>query len=526
MTFDEQAATLNRNDVVALLASHRQLTTTCAELTSRNEELTRQLEWFKRQLFGTKSERRPPDLEGRQLALGEWSQVAAGPGTEITVAEHRRRSRIVRSDEPASEEPLRFDESVPVEEIRLPHPPLDDEHEIVSEKTTFRLAQRPASYVVLKYIRPVVKRKADGTLTCPPAPSSVLGKSVADVSWLACMAIDKFVYHLPLYRQHQRLAAAGVHLARSTLTGLIHRTGDLLEPVYEAQLESVLESHALAMDETPIRAGLKSRGKMKTGYFWPIYGDRSEVVFPFSESRSGAILKELLGSYRGVLLSDGYIAYERFVEKSNEIVHAQCWSHTRRQFLEAEDVEPELTDAALEYIRRLYEEEARLKPRLLDHEKRLELRAVHCKPIVDEFFEWLKTVLETRILLPRNPFTEAAGYALAREGPLQVFLEYPDVPIDTNHLEREIRPIALGRKNWMFCWTEIGAKYVGIFQSLLVTCRLHGVDPYTYLVDVLQRVDRHPASDVAALTPRLWKEHFAADPLRSAIDRCVKNAAS
>jgi transposase len=151
---------------------------------------------------------------------------------------------------------------------------------------------------------------------------------------------------------------------------------------------------------------------------------------------------------------------------------------------------------------------------------------VHCKPIVDEFFEWLKRVIEERILLPRNPFTEAAGYALAREGPLRVFLEYPAVPVDTNHLEREIRPIAVSRENWMFCWTEIGAKYVGIFQSLLVTCRLQGVDPYTYLVDVLQRVERHSASEVAKLTPRLWKEHCAADPLRSDIDRRVKNAAS
>ena len=294
MTFDEQAASLDHQNIVTLLASHQQL-------LARNEELTRQLEWFKRQLFGAKSERRFLDPEGRQLALSEWPQAPAGPGTEIPVAEHHRRR--VRSEEPAGDDPVRFDASVPVEEIRFPHPPLDDAHEIVSEKTTFRLAQRPASYVVLKYIRPVVKRKADGTLTCPPAPPAVLGKSVADVSWLAGMAIDKFVYHLPLYRQHQRLAAAGVHLARSTLTGLIHRTGDLLEPIHGAQLESVLESQALAMDETPIRAGLKSRGKMKTGYYWPIYGDRSEVVFPFSESRSGAILNELLDNYRGVLLS-------------------------------------------------------------------------------------------------------------------------------------------------------------------------------------------------------------------------------
>jgi hypothetical protein len=227
-----------------------------------------------------------------------------------------------------------------------------------------------------------------------------------------------------------------------------------------------------------------------------------------------------------VLLTDGYEPYERYAARVNEIVHAQCWSHARRHFLKAEAVEPELTDTALEYIRRLYEAEAELKPRLQEGEKILEKRARYSKPIVDEFFDWLTKTLEQRVLLPRNPFTEAAGYALDREKALRVFLQYPDVPIDTNHLEREIRPIALGRKNWMFCWTEIGARYVGIFQSLLRTCRLQGVDPYVYLVDVLQRVERHPASDVAALTPRLWKERFADDPLRSPLDRPVKNAVS
>lgn len=512
---------MDRKDVVALLASHQKLSTAYVDITTRVAELTRQLEWFKQQLFGEKSERRFVDPDSRQLALGEWKSAEA-PGTEITVAEHRRRSGAVSSDEATDEDPVRFDESVPVQEIRLPHPPLDDEHEIVSEKTTLRLAQRPASYVVLKYIRPVVKRKVDGTLSCPPSPPSVLGKSVADVSLLACMVIDKFRYHLPLYRQHQRMAAAGIHLARSTLTGLMHRSGDLLMPIYGAQLASVVASCVLTMDETPIKAGRKEKRKMKTGYFWPIFGDRNEIVFPFSDSRSGGIVTELLGSYKGVLVSDGYVAYENYVAGVKTVVHAQCWSHTRRKFLKAENIEPELTETALGHIRRLYEEEARLKTRLLDDEKKAELRALHCKPIVDEFFAWLKTTLEERILLPSNPFTEAAGYALDREKALQVFLEYPDVPIDTNHLEREIRPIALGRKNWLFCWTEIGAQYVGVFQSLLATCRLQGIDPYTYLVDVLQRVETHPASDVAALTPRLWKKRFAADPLRSAIDSPVK----
>lgn len=513
---------MDRKSVAALLASHQQLTESTQALSDRVDQLTRQLEWFKHQLFGSKSERRIVDPDGRQLSLGEWIEPAKS-GTEITVAEHRRRSRP--RPEPVDESGLRFDDTVPVEEIRIPHPPVDVEHEIVAEKETYRLAQKPASYVVLKYIRPVVKRKDNGALSSPPAPAAVLGKSVADVSLLACMLIDKFLYHLPLYRQHQRMAAAGVHLARSTLTGWAHRTGDLLVPIYEAQLASVLAGRVVTMDETPIKAGRKVQGKMKTGYFWPIYGDRDEIVFPFADSRSGAFVQQVLSGYTGVLVSDGYKGYESYATRINAVVHAQCWSHTRRHFLKAEGIEPQLTETALGYIRRLYEAEEQLKPSLGDDVKRLERRATQCKPIVDELFEWLKSTLEQRVLLPRNPFTEAANYALERETALRVFLEHPDVPLDTNHVERELRAIALGRKNWMFCWTEIGAQYVGVFQSLLRTCRLQGVDPYTYLVDVLQRVEIHPASDVVALTPRLWKERFATEPLRSAIDRPVNNVA-
>jgi transposase len=497
---------MTRGDVAALLASH--------------DRLAQQLAWFKQQLFGAKSERRLLGPDGRQLALGEWGRDDIKT-TDITVGEHQRRTRPARPE--TADDELRFDESVPVEEILLPAPGVDDDSEVVGQKVTLRLAQQSAAFVVLKFIRPVVKKK-DGSLVCAPAPAGVLGKSIADVSLLASMAIDKFAYHLPLYRQHQRMQAAGIRLARSTLTNLIHRTADLLRPIYEAQLYSVVSGSVVAMDETPIKAGRKRRGTMKTGYFWPIYGDRDEVVFPFSDSRSGAFIKKALGEFCGVLLTDGYSAYDKYAAQINGVVHAQCWSHTRRHFLKAEAIEPELTAKALAYVRQLYEEEGKISARQLEAHTRLKLRGKHCKSIVDEFFKWVKTTLEQHALLPSNPFTAAAEYALAREEALRVFLEYADVPIDTNHLEREIRPIAVGRKNWMFCWTEVGAECVGIVQSLIATCRLQEVDPYTYLVDVLQRVDDHPASEVEALTPRLWKQRFAVDPRRSVIDREVKNA--
>ncbi len=494
-----------------------------AELLASHEELSQQLEWLKRQLFGRKSERRICDSDGRQLTLGELSRAEELDNAVIEVPAHRRRRRNVGT---AVKEKLRFDPSVPVQEIVLQPEGWDEadreNYEQIGEKITSRLAQRPGSYVVLRFVRPVYKMKSDETIHRAPAPPAVLEKSCADVSFLAGLLIDKLTYHLPLYRQHQRLSACGVHLARSTLTNLFHRTAALLEPVYQAQVRSILSSDVLAMDETPIKAGRKKRpppGKMKTGYFWPIYGDRDEVVFPFSNSRGGTLIRELLRGYEGKLLTDGYEVYDRYVKSVNGIVHAQCWSHTRRHFEKAESAEPRQAGRALDLIGELYQLDTKLKAKTLTPEKILAWRGEHMKSVVDSFFEHLRSTLDEEILLPKNPFTKASRYALSREKSLRVFLEYPDVPIDTNHIERTIRPIALGRKNWLFCSTEVGALYVGIAQSLLFTCRLHGVDPYAYLVDVLQRIETHPAKDVEQLTPRLWKERFAENPMRSLLDR-------
>src|SRR5215510_1222220 len=521
MTLEDRAAALSQAEIVALLRQNE-------ALAHQAVELQRQVEWFKRELFGQKSERRLRAPDAQQLPLVGLRPVPSAPAdappppTE-TVKAYQRRTRFAALEDAPDESGLRFDSSVPVEVITVSNPDLvglsESDYEVIGEKVTYRLAQRPGAYVLLKYVRTVIKRKETEALSCPPAPPAVLEKSLADVSLLAGLLLDKFRYHLPLYRQHQRLAHAGITLSRATLTLWVHRTAALLEPIYYALLSSILQSAVLAMDETPIKAGHKRKGKLETGYFWPLYGDRDEVAFPFAASRAGAVVREALGNFCGVLLTDGYVVYERFAQRVNRLVHAQCWSHTRRQFIEAEPAEPTLVAQGLDRIGEVYKHEALLRQRGLEAEAKLAYRAEFAKPLVDAFFLWLQQTLTTQPLLPSNPFTKAARYALEREQALRVFLEYPNVPLDTNHLERQIRAIALGRRNWLFCWTEVGARYVGIVQSLLASCRLQGVDPYVYLVDVLQRIDTHPAFEVHLLTPRLWKHHFADKPLRSDLDR-------
>ena len=428
--------------------------------TARLQQAEQQLTWFKKQLFGTKSERRI-DLESDpvQLHLGEQvERKKAAEDESSPVRGHSRRKRVQSEDNEDSG--LRFDDTVPIVRIDVPNPELEDvadsDQILITERITHRLAQQPASYTIIEIVRQVIKRRDTGDITCPPSPASVLEKSYADVSLLAGMLVDKFLYHLPLYRQHQRMKGGGITVSRASLTNWTHSAIALLEPIYTAQQASVLESKVLAMDETAIRAGRKSKGKMRTAYFWPMYGDQDEVVFPYAASRAHKHVETFLGDFEGTLLTDGYGAYPAYAERREKVEHASCWTHARRGFIKAEDLEPDRSRRALEYIGKLYEIEAEIKERKLEGESKLEIRGDQSKLVVAEFFEWLEGELAASALLPSNPFTEAANYVRDRRVGLKVFLANPDVPIDTNHLERTLRPIPMGRKNWLFCWTELG----------------------------------------------------------------------
>jgi len=509
-----------RDQLAALQKSH-------SALEQKNRSLEKQLSWFQRQLFGRKSEKLQTSIAEQKKLFPTDPLPVVVPSSEVDVAAHKRKKKALLGT--PDDSGLRFDESqVPVKVIEIVPEELKGEqaeqYEIIRTEATYRLAQRPASYVVLKYVRPVLKHRPSQTLKSTPAPANVLDKSLADVSFLAVLIIDKLVYHLPLYRQHQRLKAGHIELSRSTLTNLMNRAAALLEPVAQAVLRSILQSRVLAMDETPTRAGRKKEkgarhGQMKTGYYWPLYGDRDEVYFSFASTRGAQHIHQVLADFNGTLLSDGYSAYASYIAQVEGVTAAQCWAHSRRNFEKAQENEPQLAETALNYIGVLYALEEDIRERGLTGLEKQTYRTENSKDVVETFIDWCEEIAQRPDLIALDSqIVQGAKYVLNRRTALKVFLEDPDVPLDTNHVERTLRVIPMGRKNWLFSWTEIGAHRVGILQTLLATCKLHGVDPYVYLVDVLQRIDRHPAKDIDQLTPRLWKENFADDPLRSDID--------
>ena len=504
-----------------------------AQLTEQVSQLTQQLDWFKRQLFGRKSEKHVLDnpYQNALFIKAALADTSRGDSTRPTteVKAHKRTSKKQHHQDDVNDTGLRFSDDTPQRIIDVPAPELEgddaDDYEIIDYKETVRLAQQHASYVVLRYRRPVVRHKASQTLNTAAAPDNVLEGSYADVSVLAGLMVDKAVYHLPLYRQHQRMLDAGIKVSRTTLINWMHKGIELLEPVYQAQWRHVLQSQMLAMDEVPIKAGRKNKGKMQQTCFWPIYGEEDEVVFTWSRSRGTQHAIDQLNGFNGTLLTDGYPVYDRAVAQLNkaeaDIVHANCWAHARRYFEKSLAVEPDLAQQALAQIGELYAVEKQTRQqcertgKTLTAETILSARQQYSEPIVTGFFQWVEELRQNPALLPSNPMSQALVYVCERIRSLKVFLGNPHVPLDTNHLERALRVIPMGRKNYLFCWSELGAEQLGMLQSLMVTCRLQGINPYTYLVDVLQRIGRHPASRVDELTPRVWKDKFGENFLTS-----------
>ncbi len=423
--------------------------------------LQAELRAVKRELFDPKSERREW-LTPEQEALADLVAPVPDPVPDDSANEpqpskesKRGKASKQRTGNEVNATGLRFDDSVPTREILIEADELKgpdaDQYEVVGYKETSRIVQRTSSYEVVITKRQIVKRKDSQQLITAPVMDHVFEGSIADVSFIVGLLVNKFQYYLPLHRQHQMLTAAGITLSRTTLTNLTRQAIELLRPIVVEQLISILESKVLAMDETPIKASRqpgagKKPGKMKQAYFWPLYGERDEVVFTFSKTRAMLHIQGLLDHvWTGTLLTDGYQAYSSYEAKSESITNAQCWVHMRRQLLKAEAEEEQAVHEALVLIGQLYKNEKHIRDKNLQGEKKLKHRAEHSKSIVDQFFAFCEAQKQRADLLPDDTWVKGLNYTLKRKRQLMVFLENPDVAMDTNHLEREIRPIPMGK---------------------------------------------------------------------------------
>ena len=336
-----------------------------------------------------------------------------------------------------------------------------------------------------------------------------MDKAIPGPGFLAHLITSKYADHLPLYRQQQIYRRAGLEMPRSTMCGWVSYTASILSPIVEAMKASVLASRKVHTDDTPITV-LDPTSKpvgSRRGYMWVYIGDHDNVVFDFTNSRKRNGPESFLKGYRGYLQADAFSGYDR-IYAGGDVVEVACWAHARRKFFDAQSSHEAETKRILELIGRLYAVEHRARDRKVAPERLLSWRQRYARRRLG----CLRGELDRLSLsaLPRSPLGLAIRYTLNNWKALNRYTEAAHLSIDNNHSERQIKQMVIGRKNWLFAGSEGGAENAAILFSVVVSCKLAGVDPFAYLRDVLMRIHTYPADHVHELILRQWQKRFGA----------------
>lgn len=353
----------------------------------------------------------------------------------------------------------------------------------------------------------IIKDEQSGIKTFhqSPALKRPIDRISAGPSLLATILIDKFVYHLPIYRQIKKFEALGCLLAASTICGWLDKVQDLLMPLYKALIKEVLDTDSLQADESTIGVmGYKS-GKLHTGYMWLVRNvNKRIVVFDFAMGRSAKYPIHVLKDYKGHLQVDGYVAYEvPQIGGSAEITLSYCHTHTRRYFDKCVDYDAVRAQYYIDEVGKVYAVEREIKELNLSGAQKVAYREKYAQPILEQLGEWLKK--QEKQVMPGTPMRIAINYALKRWNGLMIYLHHANLEIDTNLIENNVRGLALGRRNWLFAGSGRGAQRNALMYSLVACCQENNIDPYQYLVDIITRIGDHKISEVKDLLPHNWK---------------------
>jgi transposase len=480
-----------------------------AELQALVARLLQENEYLKRMLFGRRSEKLGDDPSQGRL-FGD----ASAPTAEVPPAEDdepdpppRRRKRH------KGRRPL--PDNLP-REIHEIHPPEDERtcpecgaaKVIFGQDVTEELEVVPARFFVNRYVRyKYACRQCQGHVSSGALPPRPLDKGVPGPGFLAHLITSKYADALPLYRQQQIYRRYGLELPRSTLCGWVAYVATTLAPIVAAMKPCVRASRKVHTDDTPITVldpSVKPVGSRR-GYMWVYIGDQDDVVFEYTNSRKRDGPESFLKGYRGYLQADAFAGYNRICA-GGDVTEVACWAHARRKFFEAQGSHGPEARRVLRLIGRLYSVERRAKRLGIEPERLLTWRQRHARCRLAQLRAELDRL--SLVVLPRSALGEALGYTLNNWQALTRYTEAPFLAIDNNHSERQIKQLVIGRKNWMFAGSEAGAESAAILYSLVVSCKLAGIDPFAYFRDVLMRIHTHPAERIADLIPREWKTHF------------------
>lgn len=488
-----------------LESARSQLESTKSSLESKVARLQFQVDQMNRLLYGSKRERFIKDVDENQMTLPfDVPEDSAPEKQEETITYVRKKAK--RKNHPGR---MALPEHLPVEEIIIEPEEDTTGMKCIGKEVTDQLELVPAKLFIKRYIRPKYIKSEDKEAlshkgVIAQLPSFPIEKGMAGPGLLAQIIIDKFVDHLPIYRQIERFKREGIKISSSTINGWQESIATLLWPLYETLKDRVLGQGYIQADETPIPVLDKTKkGKTHKGYHWVYHSPPEKMVFfDYQHGRSQKRPAKLLKGFKGYLQTDGYVVYN-LISKSKDITHLNCMAHARRKFEKALAYDNERAEYAMGMFQKLYAIEARAKKEELSASERYELRLDEALPILNELGKWI--VQTYKEVMPKSPIGQAVAYCMPRWDNLLNYLNDGALEIDNNRAENAIRPIALGRKNYLFAGSERGAERAAMFYSFFATCKKNEVNPFDWLKKVLEVIPEHKVSKLHELLPQNLK---------------------
>jgi transposase len=456
-----------------------------------------ELAQLKRMIFGSKSERfLPAHADQQQLLFSDVATVE----TEIKQQEINYTRTQVKVKENKHKGRLPLPKHLP----RVEHiiEPAENTAGLVciGKEITEELEFTPGKFYVNQYIRNKYSKPKQQGVIIAELPSRPIEKGIAGPGLLASILIEKYVDHLPLHRQLQRFKREDIHIAPSTIGDWVKYSCELLSPLYEALKNKALVSQYIMADETPLKVLDKDNDKgIHQGYYW-VYRAAKEkiIVFDYQPNRGREGPSEILKNYKGFLQSDGYSVYDDF-DKRAGITLLHCMAHARRYFEQALDNDKIRSEYFLQQVQLLYAVEKKAREENYDNEQRFVLRQEKSLSILAGLGDWLKENIMQ--VLPKSAIGKAIAYALARWDKLCIYAQHGHLEIDNNPVENAIRPVALGRKNYLFAGSHEAAQRAAMVYSLMATCKANNIEPYNWLKQTLTIIADHKANKLAELLP-------------------------
>ncbi|OZY57294.1 IS66 family transposase [Pseudomonas lundensis] len=465
------------------------------------EKLTHEIAQLKRLKFAKRSEQLNPqqtslldDLIDTDIAAIEAELQALQTVPAATENKHKPKRTAL---------PAEFPRTLIHHEPDHTHCPCGCALKRIGEDVSEKLDYTPGVFTVERHVRGKWVCDDCETLIQAPVPAQVIDKGIPTAGLLAHVMIAKFADHLPPYRQESIFGRAGLAIPRSTLAQWVGVTGVQLQPLVDALRDVVLGQQVIHADEAPVQMLMPGTKKTHRSYVWAYatsqFSDVAAVVYDFSPSRAGEHARNFLQDWKGKLVCDDFGGYKASFELG--VTEVGCMAHARRKFFELHATNKStLAEQALRYIQLLYEIES--EARDLEPDLRRRIRQEKTVPVMDMLHAWMSA---QRDLVPEgSAISKALDYSLKRWAALSRYLDDGAVPIDNNWAENQIRPWALGRKNWLFAGSLRSGKRAAAIMSLIQSARLNSHDPYAYLKDVLTRLPTQRASEIGQLLPHRW----------------------